>query len=243
MVQAGFLGRKSGRGFYRYAPQTDRPRPVFEALASSPERILFSKPQPVTEALSERLQSAFPHASRFSRTTDPNHLAQVDDAVLRLTDGRTASRVARELGIANVGLIDLAYDYSQTRTLAISQSDQCSDRAYRSMVGLLQAPGFNVVRLKDLPALVVMRIVTMIINEAADTVHHGVSNQCDIDLAMRKGVNYPAGPFAWAARLGTTPLYEVLRHLATHYGEDRYRISPLIERSFWSGRRLDEATN
>jgi 3-hydroxybutyryl-CoA dehydrogenase len=243
MVQAGFLGRKSGRGFYRYAPQTDRPRPVFEALASSPERILFSKPQPVTEALSERLQSAFPHASRFSRTTDPNHLAQVDDAVLRLTDGRTASRVAHDLRIPNVGLIDLAYDYSQARTLAIARSDQCADRAYRSIVGLLQAAGFNVVRLKDLPALVVMRIVTMIINEAADTVHHGVSNQSDIDLAMRKGVNYPAGPFAWATRLGTTPLYQILRHLATHYGEDRYRISPLIEQSFWSGRRLDEATN
>jgi 3-hydroxybutyryl-CoA dehydrogenase len=243
MVQAGFLGRKSGRGFYRYAPQTDRPLPAFEALTSSPERIRFSEPRPVTEALLERLQSAFPHASRFSRTTDPNHLAQADDAVLRLTDGRTASRVARELGIPNVVLIDLAYDYSQTRTLAISRSDQCSDRAYRSIVGLLQAAGFNVVRLQDLPALVVMRIVAMIINEAADTVHHGVSNQCDVDLAMRKGVNYPAGPFAWATRLGTTPLYEVLHHLAAHYGEDRYRTSPLIERSFWSGRRLDEATN
>jgi 3-hydroxybutyryl-CoA dehydrogenase len=97
--------------------------------------------------------------------------------------------------------------------------------------------------LKDLPALVVMRIVTMIINEAADTVHHGLSNQCDVDFAMRKGVNYPAGPFAWATRLGTTPVYEVLQNLATHYGEDRYRTSPLIERSFWSGRRLDEATN
>ena len=243
MVQAGFLGRKSGRGFYRYAPQTDRPLPAFEALTSSPQRIFFSEPQPITEALLERLQSAFPHASRFSRTTDPKQLSQADDAVLRLTDGRTASRVARELGIPNVVLIDLAHDYSQARTLAISRSDQCGDRAYHSIVGLLQAAGFNVVRLKDLPALVVMRIVTMIINEAADTVHHGLSNQCDVDLAMRKGVNYPAGPFAWATRLGTTPVYEVLHNLATHYGEDRYRTSPLIERSFWSGRRLDEATN
>jgi 3-hydroxybutyryl-CoA dehydrogenase len=243
MVQAGFLGRKSGHGFYCYGPQTDQPRPTFEALTSSPGKILFSKPEAVTEALLERLQSAFPHASHFSRTSKPNHLAQADDAVLRLTDGRTASRVARELGTPNVVLVDLAYDYSQTRTLAISRSDQCSDRAYRSIVGLLQAAGFNVVRLKDLPALVVMRIVTMIINEAADIVHYGVSNQCDVDLAMRKGVNYPVGPFAWATKLGTTPIYEVLRHLAAHYGEDRYRTSPLIERSFWSGRRLDEATD
>ena len=55
MVQAGFLGRKSGRGFYCYAPQTDRPLPAFEPLTASPERILFSEPRPVTEALLERL--------------------------------------------------------------------------------------------------------------------------------------------------------------------------------------------
>jgi 3-hydroxybutyryl-CoA dehydrogenase len=60
---------------------------------------------------------------------------------------------------------------------------------------------------------------------------------------MRKGVNYPAGPFAWATKLGTATLYEVLKNVAAHYGEDRYRISPLVEHSFWSGRRLDESAN
>jgi 3-hydroxybutyryl-CoA dehydrogenase len=242
MVQAGFLGRKSGRGFYRYAPGVNQPLPAFEPPAPSPEKISFAEPRPVTEALLGRLQNAFPHASRSSRT-DAAKLAQVNDAVLRLTDGRTASRVAHELGTPNVVLIDLAHDYGKARTLAISHSDQCSERAYRSIVGLLQTAGFNVVLLKDLPALVVMRIVTMVINEAADAVHYGVSNKCDVDLAMRKGLNYPAGPFGWAARLGTTTVYQVLENLATCYGQDRYRTSPLIERSFWSGRRLDEATD
>src|ERR1700730_12939272 len=62
MVQAGFLGRKSGRGFYCYAPQTDRPLPAFEPLGSSLKRILLGDPEPVPEALLERLQSPFPHA-------------------------------------------------------------------------------------------------------------------------------------------------------------------------------------
>jgi 3-hydroxybutyryl-CoA dehydrogenase len=243
MVQAGFLGRKSGRGFYRYAPEADRPLPVFEPPASSPERISLAAPRPITEALLERLESAFPHASRFSRTTDPNQLSHVGDAVLRLTDGRTATRVAHELGTPNVVLVDLAHDYTQARSLAISRSDQCSDRAYLSIVGLLQAAGFNIVSLKDLPGLVVMRIVAMVVNEAADAVHYGVSNRSDVDLAMTKGMNYPAAPFVWASRLGTQSVYAVLHNLATHYGEDRYRTSPLIEQCFWSGRRLDQATN
>jgi 3-hydroxybutyryl-CoA dehydrogenase len=242
MVQAGLLGRKSGRGFYRYTPEAARPLPAFEPQAPGPEKISFAESQPVTEALLERLQNAFPHTAHHFRA-GANHLARADDAVLRLTDGRTASRVAHELRTPNVVLIDLAHDYSKAGTLAISRSDQCSDPAYRSVVGLLQTAGFNVVRVKDLPALVVMRIVAMIINEAADAVHYGVSNQADIDLAMHKGVNYPVGPFVWAARIGTPMIREVLHNLSTHYGEERYRTSPLIERSFWNGKSLNDTTD
>jgi 3-hydroxybutyryl-CoA dehydrogenase len=242
MVQAGFFGRKSGRGFYRYTPEADRPHPAFEPAAPSPEKIFFAEPQPVTEALLQRLHHAFPHAAHYFRA-GTNQLARANDALLRLTDGKTASRIAHELRTPNVVLIDLAHDYSKAGTLAISRSDQCSDHAYRSIVGLLQAAGFNVVRVKDLPALVVMRMVAMIINEAADAVHYGVSDRADVDLAMNKGANYPVGPFAWATRLGTPAVHEILHNLATHYGEDRYRTSPLIERSFWGGRNLDDATN
>jgi 3-hydroxybutyryl-CoA dehydrogenase len=242
MVQAGFLGRKSGRGFYRYAPEAARPKPAFEPQAPSPEKIFFAEPQALTEALLERLHDAFPHAAHYFGA-GANQLARADEAVLRLTDGKTASRIAHELRVPNVVLIDLAHDYSKAATLAISRSDQCSDHAYRSIVGLLQAAGFNVVRVKDLPALVVMRIVTMVINEAADAVHYGVSNKADVDLAMHKGVNYPMGPFAWATRLGTPAVHEVLHNLATHYSEDRYRTSPLIKQSLWSGRSLDDTTD
>jgi 3-hydroxybutyryl-CoA dehydrogenase len=243
LIQAGFLGRKSGRGFYRYDKEAPPPLPVFAPRMPSPGTILFSQAQPATELLLKRLRRSFPLASDRSASADSNQLAQVDNAVLRLTDGRTASRVAHELGTPNTVLVDLAYDYGKARTLAVARADQCGDHAYRSAVGLLQAAGFNVVSLKDLPGLAVMRVVAMIINEAADAVHYGVSNQSDVELAMGKGVNYPAGPFAWAAKLGTAMVYQVLKNLGTHYGEDRYRISPLLERSFWSGRRLDETAN
>ena len=47
---------------------------------------------------------------------------------------------------------------------------------------------------------------------------------------MRKGVNYPRGPLAWADAIGVGRVREVLAHLQSHYGEDRYRLSPLIAR-------------
>jgi 3-hydroxybutyryl-CoA dehydrogenase len=58
---------------------------------------------------------------------------------------------------------------------------------------------------------------------------------------MQKGVNYPCGPLRWADDVGIGRIRDVLHNLAAHYGEDRYRLSPLIARRFATGGRL--ATN
>ena len=46
---------------------------------------------------------------------------------------------------------------------------------------------------------------------------------------MRKGVNYPCGPLAWADSIGLVAVQQVLDNLARHYGEDRYRASPWLQ--------------
>jgi 3-hydroxybutyryl-CoA dehydrogenase len=47
---------------------------------------------------------------------------------------------------------------------------------------------------------------------------------------MQKGVNYPRGPLAWADAVGLQQVVRVLSNLAASYGEDRYRVSPLLRR-------------
>jgi 3-hydroxybutyryl-CoA dehydrogenase len=51
---------------------------------------------------------------------------------------------------------------------------------------------------------------------------------------MEKGVNYPVGPLKWADTIGVATVHRVLLNLAAHYGEDRYRSSPLIAERCWS---------
>jgi uncharacterized protein (TIGR00369 family) len=53
----------------------------------------------------------------------------------------------------------------------------------------------------------------------------------------RRGVNYPRGPIAWGDAIGAGVIRDVLANLAAHYGEDRYRISPLIARRCGDGRQ------
>lgn len=74
------------------------------------------------------------------------------------------------------------------------------------------------------------RVLAMLINEAADTVHLGIANKEDIDFAMTKGVNYPKGLLAWADEIGIARCVEMMDALYEEYHEDRYRCSPLLRK-------------
>ncbi len=78
----------------------------------------------------------------------------------------------------------------------------------------------------DLQKAIFIRILSMLINEAADALLYGVASREDIETAMTKGVNYPKGLFAWAEGIGTQNIVNQLDTLYKKYGEDRYRCSP-----------------
>ena len=80
----------------------------------------------------------------------------------------------------------------------------------------------------QLGTLIFERVLTMLINEAADAVLYRVASAKDIDLAMTKGVNYPKGLLAWSDELGPTWAFDRLVRLQEEYGEDRYRQSPML---------------
>ena len=43
---------------------------------------------------------------------------------------------------------------------------------------------------------------------------------------------------AWADAVGVQHIVTVLQHLALGYGEDRYRVSPLIQQSVFAGKGI-----
>ncbi|MFZ9649909.1 MAG: isocitrate/isopropylmalate family dehydrogenase, partial [Fluviibacter sp.] len=53
--------------------------------------------------------------------------------------------------------------------------------------------------------------------EAADAVLQGVCTTDGANAAMKLGVNYPAGPFDWLARMGRTRVVSVLHALDACY--------------------------
>jgi 3-hydroxybutyryl-CoA dehydrogenase len=228
LVDAGRFGRKSGRGFYNYNEGAQRPQPQQISSDASVDNCVVEGDLGVLNDLLPRLKT-----SVIKR--DGKGLLSVGDAVLALSDGRMASQRAKEDGLRNLILIDLAFDYASAKRIAISCSADISSDAREQGIALLQSAGLQVSLLSDTPGLAVLRTVAMLANEAADTVLHDVASAADIDLAMRAGVNYPQGPLAWAERIGLAQITQVLDHLQASYGEERYRPSLLLRRKVAEG--------
>jgi 3-hydroxybutyryl-CoA dehydrogenase len=82
---------------------------------------------------------------------------------------------------------------------------------------------------KELGYKIFMRVLVMLVNEAAEAVHLNIATTNDIETAMQKGVNYPKGLLAWADEIGIDVIYEHLQSLYEWYQEDRYRPSILLK--------------
>ncbi len=82
---------------------------------------------------------------------------------------------------------------------------------------------------RDLGDLIFRRILSMLINQAADALYLRIASAGDIDKAMTLGVNYPKGLLAWADEIGIAETVKFLAALQDFYGEERYRPSPLLK--------------
>jgi len=230
LVDGGLLGRKSGRGFYRYPEGVPAlPVALHEAPATAHEITVHGN-DAVADFLEQAATAALapqgwgPHRERSSGWTG----LAVDGLHLVLTDGRTACAWAAAHGQAGAAVFDrpLQLPAAPGTALAYAVADGASDTCRSQAPAWLAALGFTPLAVADTPGLVVARTVAMLINEAADAVRQGVCTPAGADAAMKLGVNYPAGPFEWLERWGASGVASVIDALDTLYRGERYRLSP-----------------
>jgi len=224
LVNARLLGRKSGRGFYDYAKDAPQTLPADYAPGPTPAEIVVEGDLGPAAALVGLARDA----GIAVIVREGAGLIRIDDTILALTDGRTATERTISDGSPAV-LFDLALDYAAATRMAIARSDQADDTALAQAAGFFQALGKTVSVVDDAPGLIVMRTVAMLANEAADVVHQGVASAADVDVSMLKGVNYPRGPLAWADAIGSARIAGVIDALAiaASPGADRVSVSSI----------------
>ena len=196
LVNAGRLGRKSGRGHFNYAEGAAQPAAATEAV------------DPNVVALTIPLDTQ----------------ADLPGLRVMLTDGRTARMLARDCG-KPVIVTDLVAGQGVATRVAFAASDDVPAPMIAAFVAALSAKGRTATRLPDWPGLVAMRTLAMLANEGFEAVMQGVANEAAVDAAMVWGVNYPKGPMGWAREIGLDRILSVLDHIHALTGDPRYRAS------------------
>jgi len=238
LVDGGLHGRKSGCGFFAY------PAP---AVAPAAPVVAPEVPAGALVALHgagiavDRWAAAFTAAGvRFEADASSRWSGlQTASGELRLTDGRTAAQVAAEEGVRELALFDLAVapdGGAPGTTLAWSVSASASPEWRSQAEQWLRIVGWQPCPIGDAPGLVVARTIAMLINEACDAVQQGVCTAEGADLAMKLGLNYPAGPFEWLAAWDANVVVALLDRLDAHFRGERYRVSPELRRRAWATR-------
>ncbi len=237
LVDGGYLGQKSGRGFYNYSEGAEKPAVSSCNPCTAPAEATITGDSPLADTFYELLKGA---GVDVTRVEGDEFSILTDNAVLVQSDGQMATVRSTIENTDNLILLDLALSYETTPRLVIAASDRAEQTAIDEITGLLQATGKKVTQIDDIAGLCVMRTVCMLANEGADAVNQQVCSIRAVDIAMQGGVNYPAGPLAWADQIGVDKVLDVLDNLSQNYGEDRYRTSPLIVRLAAAGKSFHE---
>lgn len=158
--------------------------------------------------------------------------ALIVSSVLSVTATQSASWLAypsRLVGFAAFANLEKAELIELTAALQ-------TDAAYlKPASALFEAVGKETEWVEDEVGLVFPRILAMIVNEAAFAFMEKTASAEDIDTAMRKGTNYPAGPLSWADEVGLDDIYAVLSGLHRDIGEDRYRPASILRKLVHAG--------
>jgi len=234
LLDAGHLGRKSGRGFYQYGNDS---QPVKINQQSPVELDITSITVVGNLGIAEEVLPLFEHQgltiNRVSATEESLDSAGkilIGDATLMLTNGQFTTERATVMKCPNLVHFDLSLNYQQSTAIALSPCKAISQQALNSVIAIFQKIEKSVIIIDDIPGMVLMRTICMLANEGFDAVNQQVCNEDAVDIAMKAGLNYPCGPIKWANNIGLRYTLSVLKNLATTYGEDRFRASPLLQR-------------
>ncbi|OEY94707.1 3-hydroxyacyl-CoA dehydrogenase [Acinetobacter proteolyticus] len=217
LVDAGAWGRKSRQGFYRYDEKnqyaTFQPQLITTPSFHADVQVKGTWAQ--CPNLLERLG--------LSRALTSNeNIIQIDDIDLRLSQGESAN--LQYLSRKTI-LMDWHHDFAQAQAVVLSHNHLCQAEDLAKIEAFFAQQQIKVVWISDHPALLTLRTIVLLTNEACEASLHGIATMEDIDNAMRYGVNYPKGPYQWMMQLGAEYVLATLNNLYAIYGEEKYRAS------------------
>ena len=227
-LAAGLLGRKSGRGFYRYGP--DGKSHEIASDASTDASQPWKHPVWVSPAnpASRGIIAAF--LKNMGIEIETGNSPSANAACIVTPEGEDVSTcVARERldGARTMGLDTLT---GCAGRLTLMMSPATNRETAAQVAALISRGGAPVSLIEDSAGFIVPRVLATIVNIGCDIVQQGICSPADLDRAVELGLGYPHGPLAWGEKLGSARVLKILQNMQSITGDPRYRPSPWLSR-------------
>ncbi len=108
--------------------------------------------------------------------------------------------------------------------LAIQANPLVENEMLEQVASFFDSLGIQLVVVHS-PAMVVMRLVVMLINEALEAIQQGVCNEHDCNLALRLGMNFQFDILTLAEQIGYSNVMQILKNLFQLFQDEKYRSS------------------
>ncbi len=103
-----------------------------------------------------------------------------------------------------------------------------SDKVTNTIMGLASDLGKTPTEVNDFPGFVANRILMPMINEAIETLFHGVGGVQEIDTVMKLGMAHPMGPLQLADFIGLDVCLSILQVMHDGFKNPKYAPCPLL---------------
>ena len=212
-VAAGLLGRKTGRGWYKYGK---------DGVAEKIPEVAVPTAKPGSVWCVPELKDFL---SKFT-TIDSKPGAVC--IIAPIGDDATTTALKLKLDPACTVAVDPLFGFSKRRTLMSTPvtKPEVRDAAH----ALLASDGVPVSVIRDSAGFVAQRVVAHIVNVGCDIVQQRIASPEDLDSAVMLGLGYPKGPLGMGDAVGAPKILAILEAMQSFYGEPRYRPSPWLKR-------------
>jgi 3-hydroxybutyryl-CoA dehydrogenase len=112
-----------------------------------------------------------------------------------------------------------------------------SDATTKTIMELSKKLGKTPTEVNDYPGFVANRILMPMINEAIETLHHGVAGVQEIDTVMKLGMAHPMGPLQLADFIGLDVCLSILNVMHDGFKNAKYAPSPLLVNMVMAGKK------
>jgi 3-hydroxybutyryl-CoA dehydrogenase len=237
MLDAGFVGRKVGRGFYRYADGQRVDPPMLQAVPAVdtiPPVWLGTESTADRDRLTALLR-------RLDAHVEEGAVPSAEALCLLAPYGRDATSASQHFATdpARTVCIDPLLDDTRYHSLMVNPATRPDMR--NAAHALLARDGVGVGVINDSVGFVAQRVLAMIVNLAGDIVQQGIASVDDLDEGVRRGLGYPQGPLAWGDSVGAARLLTILERMTALTGDPRYRPGPWLRRRASLGLSLGHA--